>query len=153
MRSRLSMLFPLLGVLLAACATGTAATGAPSLATPIATIEPTGTPVATIAVPVATSEPVPAELLGKWRSEFAEGDVAVLTIKEDAFLLERMALANGWLELDDGALLFSHSSLCIGEGRYDWKLSGETLVLESIGTDECDGRSKSLDGVTYIRVE
>jgi hypothetical protein len=144
------MLIPLLSAVLAACAPAAAPsvapTGSPAIATPIVTIEPT-------ARTEPTPEPIPADLLGKWQAEFAEGDVAVLELKEHAFSIVRFGSANGRLELDDGALLFSHSSLCAGEGRYAWTLDGDTLQLESIGTDACEGREKSLDGATYVRLD
>jgi hypothetical protein len=144
------MLIPLLSAVLAACATGAAPTAAPtaspSIATPAVTIEPTGTPAATLV-------PVPSQLLGRWRAEFAANDVAVLEITERTYSIARESSGKGRLELDGDALLFSHGTLCTGDGRYAWTQTGETLHFESIGQDECPGRATSLDGVTYVRLD
>jgi hypothetical protein len=143
------MVILLLSAVVAACASTAVPTatptGSPVIATPALTIEPTGTPEPTLAS-------VPAELLGTWQADFGGGDVAILRIKERAYAITREGSATGRLEPDDGALLFSHSDLCTGEGRYAWTLEGDALHLESIGTDACPGRQKSLDGVTYVPV-
>lgn len=154
MRSGASVLLPLLlaGVV-AACASTASPTAAPTASPAMATAEMT--PVATIA-PTGSPAPkpglVPAQLIGKWQADFGGGDLAVLQLKEQSFSIVREGSANGRLELIDGALLFSHSSLCSGDGRYTWTLDGDKLHLESIGTDQCDGRAKSLNGVAYIRL-
>jgi hypothetical protein len=152
MRSGASMVFSLLSAMamLAACASAAAPTAAPtanpSIATPAVTIEPTGTPVATLV-------PVPSELVGQWRAEFTANDFVLLEIKERAYSIVREASGQGRLELDGDALVFSHGSLCTGEGRYAWTLTGETLHFDSIGRDDCPGRESSLDGATYVRLD
>lgn len=149
MRSRISTSILLLSAMVAACASTAVPTatptGSPVIATPALTIAPTGTPEPT---PVS----VPAELLGTWQADFGGGDLAILRIKDRAYAIVREGSATGRLEPDNGALLFSHSDLCIGVGRYAWTLEGDALQLDSIRTDECPGREKSLDGVTYVRV-
>lgn len=155
MRSRISMLILLLSVMVAACASTAVPTATPTGSPVIATSPVIPTPALTIE-PTSTPEPtpasVPAALLGTWQADFGAGDVAILRIKDRAYSIVREGSATGRLEPDNGALLFSHSDLCTGVGRYAWTLEGDALHLESIGTDECPGREKSLDGVTYVPV-
>ena len=115
------------------------------IATPSVTLEPTDAPVAT---PVS----FPAELIGKWRAEISADDIIVLDIKAGSYSIAREASAKGRLELDGAALIFSHGTLCTGDGRYSWTVTGDTLQFKLIGPDACPGRETSIDGVTYVRV-
>ena len=152
------MRFHMLGLLLVAalalgaCAqAGAPATAGPSVAATVGL--PTPGPTATAVGPAPTLlNPAPAEMLGKWTVEFAEGDVATITISPTGIRIKRFASADVRLEVFGDELVLSHSQLCTGEGRYRWAIEGDKLRFDSVEPDACDGRSKSFNGVTYTRV-
>lgn len=141
-----------LGLAVAACAQGGATLPPPTLLPPSAAPTAAATEAPTVQ-PVATpANAAPAEMLGKWTSEFATDDIATLVITATGISISRLGSANVRLEVFGDELVLSHSQLCAGEGRYSWSIEGDNLRFDSIGTDPCDGRSKSFDGVTYTRV-
>ena len=85
-------------------------------------------------------------------TEFAEDDVATIRISPTGIRITRFATATVRLEVIGDELVLSHSQLCTGEGRYRWSIEGDKLRFDSITPDECDGRSKTFDGVTYTWV-
>ena len=111
--------------------------------------------VATTPEPPAPTplNPAPAEMLGRWTYEFAEGDVATVDIEATRVSIERLGISRMRLGVIGDELVLSNSNLCAGEGRYAWSLEGDTLRFNVIGTDPCDGRQKSFDGVAYTRVQ
>jgi hypothetical protein len=151
---RLHILGPavLYAVSLAACGLAAAPAATPSSLA-------TASPPAAEATPRAQSTPAPTllnpappEMLGKWSVEFADGDLATITIKETGIRIKRFATADVRLEVFGDEAILSHSQLCTGEGRYRWSIEGEELTFESIEPDVCDGRAKTFDGVTFTRV-
>ncbi len=140
-----------LALLAAGCAQGggPGPTTAPTVAGPAATIAaaPTASPPAPTLL-----NPAPEEMLGKWTTTFAEDDVATNRIQPTGIRITRFATATVRLEVFGDELVLSHSQLCTGEGRYSWSIEGDTLRFDSITPDECDGRSKTFDGVEYTRV-
>ncbi len=122
--------------------------GSPSSAAPTVV----KTPPVTLMPPAPTPlNPAPAKMLGKWSTEFAEDDIATLTITATRIKIVRFGSADLRLEVFGDELVLSHSQLCAGEGRYAWSIDGDTLRFDSVTPDPCDGRAKSFDGVTYTR--
>lgn len=95
--------------------------------------------------------PAPAEMIGKWTSEFAEGDVATLDISSTAIRIHRFGTATVRLEVFGDELVLSRSQLCVGEGRYRWSIVGDELRFDSVSPDACPDRAKTFDGATYTR--
>ena len=110
---------------------------------------PTSTPRPPDPTPL---NPAPAELLGKWSTDFGDDDIATIRISPTSIRITRFATANIRLEVLGDELVLSHSEFCIGEGRYRWTIEGDQLRFDSITPDACDGRAKSFDGVTFTRV-
>lgn len=152
-RHKAIVLIMLSGVL-AACAPA-AATPPPVAQSPAPTASVATASLATeapSAVPAATAQPLPSELIGKWLSEQSTADIPIdLEIKQGSYSISHLELARGRLEVDGDALVFSHGSLCAGNGRYSWSVDGNELTFQSIEPDECPGRAAGLDGVTYTR--
>lgn len=149
-----------LGLLLVAALAlgGCGQAGAPATASPaISAASPSGAAAVATATPAPTPaptllNPAPAEMLGKWTVEFAEGDVATITVKETGIRIKRFATADVRLEVVGDEAILSHSQLCTGEGRYRWSIEGDQLRFDSIEPDVCDGRAKTFNGVTFTRV-
>ena len=102
--------------------------------------------------PPTPLNPAPAEMIGKWTYEFAEGDVATLDISATAIRIHRFAIATVRLEVFGDELVLSRSQLCTGEGRYRWSIVGDELRFDSVSPDECPDRQKTFDEATYTRV-
>ncbi|HET9852772.1 MAG TPA: hypothetical protein VFP56_09730 [Candidatus Limnocylindrales bacterium] len=152
MRLHMLGLLAVTALSLAACAqAGAPATTAPSMpAAASALAAPTASPLPT---PVPTLlNPAPPEMLGKWMTEFAEGDIGTITISPTGIRIKRFASADVRLEVFGDELVLSHSQLCTGEGRYRWSIEGDELRFDSIEPDACDGRAKTFNGVTFTRV-
>lgn len=115
-------------------------------ATQAATVAPTVEPPAPTPL-----NPAPAEMIGTWTSEFAEGDVATLDITATAIRISRFATATVRLEVFGDELVLSRSQLCVGEGRYRWSIVGDELRFDSVSPDACPDRAKTFDGATYTR--
>lgn len=147
-----SFAIALLALVVAACS-APGATLAPATAAP-PTVSPTvAVTEAPPSEPAATPlNPAPAEMLGRWTTEFAEGDIGTLDITPTGIRITRLATATVRLGVIGDELVLSHSQLCAGEGRYAWSIEGDELHFDSVEPDPCDGRSKSFDGVTYTRV-
>jgi len=114
---------------------------------------PASTPSARPTLPPqpTPAHPAPPELVGEWVAEVAEDDVIRLELTEKAFDITRFGTANGRIEVFDDEIVFSHSSLCVGDGRYTWTVSGDTLSFESVTPDECPDRAKSIDGIEFTQ--
>ena len=140
-----------MGLAVAACAqVGRPAGSAP--AAPTAAAVATATPVPTPSGPAPTLlNPAPEAMLGKWTTQFAEDDVARIVISPTSIRIIRFATATVRLEVFGDELVLSHSQLCEGEGRYAWKIEGDTLRFDSVTPDACDGRAKTFDGVEWTR--
>lgn len=126
--------------------------GTPTVPSTAATAAATASPTAPPPAPTPLN-PAPAEMLGEWTTEFAEGDVATLTITATGIRITRFASTNVRLQVFGDELVPSHSQLCTGEGRYSWSIEGDTLRFDSIEPDVCDGRAKTFDGVEYTHVQ
>jgi hypothetical protein len=113
------------------------------------------------ASPTAIS--VPSRLIGTWRSDLSKfrktvclqcGRRARLTLDEDGtYTLHRgITTTSGRLAFEGKRIVFLGNELCDGIGAYEWKVSGESLVMTSVKPDECFRRAEALDGPTYTRV-
>lgn len=153
MNRRMPALVAILGLAMAAC--GQVAATLPPAATTIpgatATAAPTTAPTPEPPPPTPLN-PAPAQMLGEWTYEFAEGDVATIVIEATRVSIERLGSSRMRLGVIGDELVLSNSNLCAGEGRYRWSIEGDTLRFDVIGVDPCDGRQKSFDGVAYTRV-
>ena len=123
--------------------TAPASAGATAAATETATPQPPApTPL----------NPAPAEMLGKWTAEFAQDDIAEITITPTGIKIVGFGGSDVRLEVTGDELALSHSQLCDGVGRYRWSIEGDKLRFDSIQPDPCDFRGKRFDGITYTRV-
>jgi hypothetical protein len=141
----------ILGIAVAACA------HAGGTQQPVATalppsVAPTAAPTAQPPAPTPLN-PAPAEMIGRWTSEMANGDLATVDITATKLAISGVDFPTSMrLEVVGQELVLSHSTLCAGDGRYRWSIEGDTLRFESIGPDPCERRQKSFDGVTYTRL-
>jgi hypothetical protein len=142
-RSRLATRTMLAAVVLVAAACTAPASRAPTSAAPT---QPPRTEA-----PSTPEHPAPPELVGRWAAEISEDDVIRLELTDRGFEIYRFGSASGRIEVFGDEIVFSHSSLCSGEGRYRWSVEGQTLLFASIEPDVCDGRSKSLDDIEFTR--
>ena len=148
MRHRIGILPALL--VAAACSP----VGAPGASSGLTAVTATPSPAASIEAAASespTQAPLPAELLGRWQVELSPGDTLTLEIKDGAYGIRRSGAdsGRGRLELDGDALVFSHSTICAGEGRYAWSLHGGELHLTSIAPDACPTRAGLIEGQSF----
>ena len=153
-RPRIAAAAAVLSLAMAACAQA-GPTQSPTATALPASVAPTA--AATVAAtpeppPPTPLNPAPAEMIGKWTYEFAEGDVATLDISATAIRIHRFAIATVRLEVFGDELVLSRSQLCTGEGRYRWSIVGDELRFDSVSPDECPDRQKTFDEATYTRV-
>jgi hypothetical protein len=154
-RPRMAAAGAVLSLALAACAQAGATQTPTTSALPTSVVPTTAAPSAapTPEPPAPTPlNPAPAEMIGKWTSEFAEGDVATLDISATAIRIHRFGTATVRLEVFGDELVLSRSQLCVGEGRYGWSIVGDELRFDSVSPDACPDRAKTFDGATYTRV-
>lgn len=139
-----------LGIALAACAQAGGTQQPVATALP-PSVAPTAAPTAEPSAPNPLN-PAPAEMISRWTTELANGDVATMDITATKLAISGVDFPTSMrLEVFGQELVLSHSSLCAGDGRYRWSIEGDTLRFESIGPDPCQIRQKSFDGVTYTR--
>ena len=96
----------------------------------------------------------PPELIGRWRAAVGQGEFVTLTIDAGRYLTGGpFGAASGGITVEGDVITFLKSTQCDGTGAYRWSLDGDSLHLESIGTDECPGRAFALADQTYTRVK
>lgn len=152
LRHRIGVLPVLLGLVALACApVGAPVASSGPTAVPTTASPATSTQTATNAV--STRPPLPAELLGRWQVELSAADTLTLEIKDGAYVITRSGAdsGRGRLELVGETLVFSHSTICAGEGRYTWAIDGGKLQLASIAPDACPTRAGLIDGQSFSR--
>jgi len=107
------------------------------------------------AATIAPSGALPAELVGTWRLVDPKSpDVVRLYLRPTAYTVSRGYSHTGQVEADGRVLTFTSTcgdSSVTGTGRYRWTLTGDTLHLALLGTDECVGRADQLEDATYER--
>jgi hypothetical protein len=141
----------ILGIAVAACAQAGGTQQPVATALP-PSVAPTAAPTAEPPAPTPLN-PAPAGMVGRWTSEFANGDVATVDITATKLAISGVDFPTSMrLEVFGQELVLSHSTLCAGDGRYRWSIVGDTLRFESLGPDACERRQKSFDGVTYTRL-
>jgi hypothetical protein len=148
LRSRLAVIgaAAVLSIAVAACAQA-AGTQQPVATTLPPSVAPTAAPTAEPIAPTPLN-PAPAEMISRWTS-----DVATLDITATKLAISAVDFPSSMrLEVFGPELVLSRSTLCAGDGRYRWSIEGDALRFESIGSDACERRQTTLDGVTYTRV-
>jgi hypothetical protein len=146
-----------IGILLALLVAVACSPAGPPGASPVLTVVPaTASPAASIQAPASeapTRAPLPADLVGRWQVELSPGDTLTLELKDGAYVISRSGAdsGRGRLELDGDTLVFSHSTICAGEGRYAWSIEAGELQLTSIAPDACPSRAGLIEGQSFSR--
>jgi hypothetical protein len=131
-------------------ATPTGSEPAPPPATPTARPTPAVTPTATPVAPVTPNpEAAPRELQGTWTGD-VNGTRVDLTITDSTYRIRRGSnTAMGRIAVRGERARFFGSSLCSGDGTYNWRVDGESLTLTPVAPDACPGRADAIVDVAY----
>ena len=83
-----------------------------------------------------------------------QGEVVILTVDEVRYSTGGpFGPASGSISVEGDVITFFKSTECDGMGAYRWTIEGDSLLLESIGSDDCPGRAHALAGETYTRLD